>query len=110
MEKLSGRSVMQVDAVYDNGKITLLQTVNFKNNKFNLKVSIPDEEIERETDSEISKYYEVAKEKLKVYQDMIAEAINNLPDSEKESNDEKEKEYEAFVWFQEQRKLEWKKK
>lgn len=62
---------MQVDAVYENGKITLLQPVNFKNSKFKLKVSIPDEEVESEIESSISKYYEMAKQTLKVYRDMI---------------------------------------
>ncbi|MCB1202247.1 MAG: hypothetical protein KDK41_16505 [Leptospiraceae bacterium] len=101
---------MQVDAVYENGKITLLQTVNLKSNKFKLKVSIPDEEVESEIDSVNSKYYEIAKQKLQIYRDMILQALDDIPESEKEPNYEKEKEFEAFVDFQEQRRLEREKK
>ncbi len=94
---------MEVEAIYDNGRLEFVQPVEFKSTRLRLVVSIPDEEVVQRTEDypeyNLADFPESVREELAEWEAVRAKAFAGQVADEVTELTEKQKErWEAFAF------------
>ena len=92
---------MQIEAIYDQGRLELVSPVKLKGGPIRVKVDIPDEVVEEYEDKlpeyDLSDFPGDVQQEVKRLQDIREEAMHSaLPDDIQEMTDKQQERWEAF--------------
>ncbi len=92
---------MQIEAIYDQGRLEFVSPVKLKSGKIRVKVDIPDEVVQRYEDKlpehDISGFPKDVQQEVKRLQDIRKEVMDStLPDDLSAMTDKQKERWEAF--------------